>query len=87
MGGNSTVIRAGFGLRNFTEPYQFFWDEASDYGSFFYQFFNLTANTSGQPGTFAPGSLSLGNTLPANDALAFTGLGVTPGRPIEMSLN
>jgi hypothetical protein len=65
LGVNSTVIRAGFGLRNFTEPYQFFWDEASDYGSFFYQFFNLTANTSGQPGTFAPGSLSLGNSLPA----------------------
>jgi len=64
MGGNGTVIRAGFGLRNFTEPYQFFWDEASNYGSFFYQFFNLTANTSGQPGTFTPGSLSLGNTLP-----------------------
>jgi hypothetical protein len=65
MGGNGTVIRAGFGLRNFTEPYQFFWDEASDYGSFFYQFFNLTANTSGQGGTFAPGSLSLGDPLPA----------------------
>jgi hypothetical protein len=65
LGGNATVIRAGFGLRNFTEPYQFFWDEASDYGSFFYQKFNLTANTSGQPGTFAPGSLSLGNALPA----------------------
>jgi Carboxypeptidase regulatory-like domain len=64
LGGNSTVIRAGFGLRNFTEPYQFFWDEASDYGSFFYQFFNLTANTSGQPGTFAPGALSLGDPLP-----------------------
>jgi Carboxypeptidase regulatory-like domain len=64
LGRSSTVIRAGFGLRNFTEPYQFFWDEASDYGSFFYQFFNLTANTSGQTGTFAPGSLSLGNPLP-----------------------
>jgi Carboxypeptidase regulatory-like domain len=64
LGQNSTVVRAGFGLRNFTEPYQFFWDEASNYGSFFYQFFNLTANTSGQPGTFAPGSLSLGNALP-----------------------
>jgi hypothetical protein len=64
MGGSGTVIRAGFGLRNFTEPYQFFWDEASNYGSFFYQFFNLTANTSGQPGTFTPGGLSLGNPLP-----------------------
>ncbi len=64
LGGNATVVRAGFGLRNFTEPYQFYWDEASDYGSFFYQFFNLTANTSGQPGTFAPGSLSLGDPLP-----------------------
>jgi Carboxypeptidase regulatory-like domain len=65
LGGNATVVRAGFGLRNFTEPYQFFWDEASDYGSFFYQKFNLTANTSGQPGTFAPGSLSVTDPFPA----------------------
>jgi hypothetical protein len=64
-GGGRTVIRAGFSLRRFTEPYQYFWDDASDYGSFFYQNFNLNASNTGATGTFAPGSLSLGNTLPA----------------------
>lgn len=64
-GGGQTVIRAGFSLRRFTEPYQYFWDDASDYGSFFYQNFNLNASNTGATGTFAPGSLSLGGTLPA----------------------
>ncbi len=59
------MIRAGFSLRRFTEPYQYFWDNASDYGSFFYQNFNLNASNTSAAGTFAPGSLSLGNTLPA----------------------
>ncbi len=64
LGGDGTVIRGGFALRRFTEPYQYFWDEATDYGSFYYQFFFLNANNTGQAGTFAPGSLSLGDTLP-----------------------
>jgi hypothetical protein len=58
------VIRGGFALRRFTEPYQYFWDAATDYGSFYYQFFFLNANNTGQGGTFAPGSLSLGDSLP-----------------------
>ena len=64
LGGDGTVIRGGFALRRFTEPYQYFWDAATDYGSFYYQFFFLNANNTGQAGTFAPGSLSLGDTLP-----------------------
>jgi Carboxypeptidase regulatory-like domain len=64
LGGDSTVIRGGFGLRRFTEPYQYFWDYATDYGSFYYQYFYLNANNTGQSGTFAPGSLSLGNSTP-----------------------
>ena len=32
-----TVVRAGFAFRKYTEPYQFFWDAATDYGAFFYQ--------------------------------------------------
>ncbi len=65
MGGKSTVVRGGFALRNFTEPYQFFADNATDYFSFYYQNFYLTPNNTGQAGTFTPGSLSLGQTLPA----------------------
>jgi hypothetical protein len=62
--GGQTVIRSGFSLRRFTEPYQYFWDNASDYGNFFYQNFSLNPSNTGQPGTYAPGSLSVGDTLP-----------------------
>src|SRR6185437_666594 len=65
LGDGDTVIRGGFAVRRFTEPYQYFWDYATDYGQFYYQQFNLLANNTGAPGTFAPGSLSLGDTLPA----------------------
>jgi hypothetical protein len=65
LGNGATVIRAGFGLRNFTEPYQFFWDNAAALGVFYNQKFALTANTTGAPGTFTPGSVSYGQTLPA----------------------
>jgi hypothetical protein len=67
-GGDKTVIRAGFSLRNFTEPQQYVWNQASDYGSFYYQSFFLNANETGAnnqvPGAFHPGSLSLGDSLP-----------------------
>lgn len=62
--GGGTVIRGGFALRRFTEPGQYFWNNASDYGSFFFQNFYLNANNTGQPGTFAPGSLALGQPVP-----------------------
>ncbi|HVC47095.1 MAG TPA: TonB-dependent receptor [Terracidiphilus sp.] len=65
LGGGNTVIRGGYALRRFTEPYQYFWDFGTDYGQFYYQQFNLLANNTGQTGTFAPGSLSIGDTLPA----------------------
>ncbi|HEY6445674.1 MAG TPA: carboxypeptidase-like regulatory domain-containing protein [Acidobacteriaceae bacterium] len=64
LGGNKTVIRGGYAIRRFTEPYQYFWDFATDYGQFYYQQFNLIANNTGTQGTFAPGSLSIGDTLP-----------------------
>ncbi len=64
FGDNATSIRAGFGLRNFTQPYQFYWDAASAQALLYYQTFALTGNTSGAPGTFVPGSLSYGQTLP-----------------------
>ena len=65
LGNGDTVIRAGFGLRNFTEPYQFYWDAASAQALLYYQNFTLTANTTGATGTFAPGSLTYGQALPA----------------------
>jgi hypothetical protein len=64
-GKNATVLRGGFSMRRFTVPYQYFWDEASDYGSFFYQFFTLNPGNPSVLGNFTPGSLSLGQTLPA----------------------
>ena len=64
FGGDQTVIRGGFALRRFTEPGQYFWNNAADYGSFYFQDFFLNANNTGVPGTFAPGSLSLGQPVP-----------------------
>ena len=65
LGGDGTVLRGGFSLRRFTEPYQYFWNNATDYGSFYYQYFFLNSNNTGEAGTFSPGSLSLGDSLPS----------------------
>lgn len=65
MGGQNTVIRAGYSLRDYTEPQQFFWNTATDGGFNYYQGFSLNEATGGAPGTFVPGSLALGDTLPA----------------------
>ncbi len=82
LGGNGdgTVIRAGFALRNFTEPYQFYWDAASDQGAFFYQSFAAGPGTTGQPGTYTPGSISLGTNGPVatSTGSAFTNYAVSP---------
>jgi hypothetical protein len=66
-GRDDTVIRASFALRKFTVPYQYFWNNASDYGSFFYQFGTLQAVHTSTPttGFFDPGTLAVGQTLPA----------------------
>lgn len=65
LGGSNTVIRAGFDIKRYTEPYQFFWNNASNYGKAFFQAFALQPIAGGGVGTFTPGSLSLGDTLPA----------------------
>lgn len=57
-GVDKTVVRAGFSLRRFTEPQQYFWNQASDYGAVYFQSFAANANTTGAGGTFTPGSLS-----------------------------
>ncbi|ADW71032.1 TonB-dependent receptor [Granulicella tundricola] len=64
LGNGATAIRASFGLRDFTEPYQFYWDASSAQGLLYNQSFSLTANTSGATGTFTPGSLAYGQALP-----------------------
>ncbi|HTS37347.1 MAG TPA: TonB-dependent receptor [Candidatus Solibacter sp.] len=69
FGGDSTVVRAGFGLRRMTEPYQFFWNSASNEGYAFYQSFRLSpeAPNSTLPATggYYAGSYALGDTQPA----------------------
>jgi hypothetical protein len=63
LGGNATVIRAGFDIKRFTEPYQYFWNNASNHGLAFFQSFSLQPANGGGTGTFTPGSLALGNTI------------------------
>jgi hypothetical protein len=58
LGGGSTVIRAGFDIKRFTEPYQYFWNNASNYGKAFFQAFSLQPYSGGGVGTFTPGSLT-----------------------------
>jgi hypothetical protein len=62
---NKTVIRAGWSLRNYQEGQQNFWAWGSNSGLFFYQQGTLTPDTSGAIGTYQPGTLFLGQTLPA----------------------
>src|SRR5262249_54767556 len=59
-----TVIRAGWSLRNYQEGAQNFWAWGSNQGLFFFQQGSLTSDTSGAAGTFKPGTLFLGQTLP-----------------------
>ena len=69
FGGNNTVVRAGFGLRRMTEPYQFFWNSASNEGYAFYQGFRLSPQVPGSTlpatGGYYAGSYALGGTQPA----------------------
>lgn len=62
LGGNKTVWRAGYEFRRFQEPQQFVWDMGSAYGIAFYQNFDLYPSTSGDVGTFVPGSVMLGQS-------------------------
>jgi hypothetical protein len=65
FGGSSTVIRASASLRTVTPPYQYFWNAGSNTGYAFYQTYSLYSSLGGEPGTFIPGSLALGDALPA----------------------
>ncbi|HEV3199402.1 MAG TPA: carboxypeptidase regulatory-like domain-containing protein [Bryobacteraceae bacterium] len=63
---DKTVIRTGFSLKKYTEPQQYFWNQATNYGSAYFQQFFLNPNgNNGIAGSFAPGALNLGDPLPA----------------------
>jgi len=72
LGGDRTVIRAGISLKKFTEPEQYFWNQASDGGAFYYQFFNLFANNNGGSSNFAPGSFILNAPFLFNNNAPFS---------------
>lgn len=63
VGESKTVIRVGYSLRRFTEPYQYYWNNISDQAAFYTQGFDYTANTTGTTGTFTPGSMTLGTDV------------------------
>lgn len=62
-----TVIRTGWSKRMYQEGAQNFWAYASNQGSFFFQQGAAAPDTTGAIGTFQPGSLLLGQPLPAYD--------------------
>jgi hypothetical protein len=71
LGRDRTVIRAGVSLKRFTEPQQYFWNQASDGGAFYYQFFNLYANNNSGTSNFAPGSFTLNTPFLFNNNSPF----------------
>jgi hypothetical protein len=74
FGASKTTVRAGFALRRFTEPYQFFWNSASNSGYAFYQAFRLSPVVPGSPlpptGAYYAGSYELGDPQPADYVLS-----------------
>jgi hypothetical protein len=64
FGDGATAIRMGFGLRNFTQPYQFYWNNASAFAVLYYSNFGLNPDSSGATGTYMPGSLKYGDSFP-----------------------
>jgi len=67
-GETKTVIRAGFDVKRFTEPYQYFWNNASNHGLAFFQSFSYQPANGGGVGTFSPGSISLQGGQVSNTA-------------------
>lgn len=55
----NTVIRTGFDIKRFTEPYQYFWDSATNHALAYFQGFSLSPGSGTGAGIFAPGSLNL----------------------------
>ncbi|HKS67604.1 MAG TPA: carboxypeptidase regulatory-like domain-containing protein [Candidatus Acidoferrales bacterium] len=76
--GSNTVIRSGFQMRYYTEPQQYFWNNATNHGFGYFQYFSLNAANGGGAGTFAPGSLTLGVNGVGSDPNALPPLLKTP---------
>ncbi len=66
LGGSKTTIRSGISLKRFTEPYQTYWDYASDWGSFFYNSSSYTASSASTKGYFKAGSVKLSSVTGSN---------------------
>jgi hypothetical protein len=66
FGGSNTVFRSGFSLKKFTEPYQSYWNFASDYGSFFYNSSAYTSGSVNASGHFKAGTVKLANVTGNN---------------------
>ncbi|MGH9736143.1 MAG: carboxypeptidase regulatory-like domain-containing protein [Candidatus Acidiferrales bacterium] len=77
-GSGTTVIRAGFSIRNFTEPYQYFWDTAADYGYGYLQQFNIQSSGLTGTGFYAPGTLALAAAGDGNASLSAAATGILP---------
>lgn len=77
-GSGNTVIRAGYSIRRFTEPYQYFWDTAADYAYGYLQQFNIQPSTISGTGFYAPGTLTLAANGSGNGSLAANATGVLP---------
>jgi hypothetical protein len=73
LGGDKSVVRAGYSFRRFTMPQQFVWDMGSSFGLAFYQNFESSPSTSGDIGTFQPGSVALGDPGWLPDSCTATG--------------
>ncbi|HUJ93486.1 MAG TPA: TonB-dependent receptor [Candidatus Bathyarchaeia archaeon] len=79
FGGSNSVIRAGFDVKRFTEPYQYFWNSATNHGLAYFQGFTLQPGSGTGAGVFAPGSLNLPagaddaglDSLLANNSLSY----------------
>ncbi|MGH9727434.1 MAG: carboxypeptidase regulatory-like domain-containing protein [Candidatus Acidiferrales bacterium] len=71
FGNGKTVVRAGFDLKRFTEPNQYFWNFGTNHGTGYFQRFSLTAANSGATGTFAPGSLTVGDAFGTGTAIPY----------------
>lgn len=77
-GSGNTVIRAGYGIRRFTEPYQYFWDTAADYAFGYLQQFDIAPSTLTGTGFYGPGSLTLAPGTAASTGLLPAGTGQLP---------
>jgi Carboxypeptidase regulatory-like domain len=84
---NKTVIRTGWSLRNYQEGQQNFWAWGSNSGLFFYQQGTLSPDTSGAIGTYQPGSLFLGQPLPAYNLTPATWSSSVPASALSFGGN